>query len=363
MLSEIAELPPSLSFNPELAKAFAGRMMDALNDAALVLMTSVGHRTRLFDTFAGATPCTSAHLAAQSGLAERYVREWLTVMVTAGVVDYDPAARLYSFPAEHAALLTRGMPKNLAVLSQFITVFAQVEDDMIHCFETGHGLHYHDYGRFHDVMAEQTGQSLVANLVEHILPLVPGLIARLEGGIDVLDVGCGGGRALLRLARHFPNSRFTGIDLCADAFAPALRQAKEEGLENLTFREQDVTGVATFGAFDLILAFDAVHDQKDPQALLTAIRSTLRDDGALLMVEIGGSGRLETDRSNPLGPFLYAISTMHCTPVSLGQGGEGLGTMWGIDLAQQMLTRAGFADATLFRLPHDPINAYFVARA
>jgi hypothetical protein len=116
------------------------------------------------------------------------------------------------------------------------------------------------------------------------------------------------------------------------------------------------------GAHDLVLAFDAVHDHKDPQGMLRAIRRSLRQDGTFLMVDIGGSSDLEKNIPHPLGPFIYMMSCMHCMPISLGQGGPGIGAMWGVELASEMLAAAGFSDVRMSRLAHDRVNAYFVAR-
>lgn len=349
-------------FDGAKAKAFAGQMLTALNNAALVLMTSIGHRTGLFDALAANSPTTSEALAAKADLAERYVREWLAVMTTARVVDYDPRRRSYALPAEHAAFLTRnGSIKNIAVSAQFPSVVGAVEDEIVARFRDGKGMHYHHYQRFHEVMAEASEQSIVRPLIDHILPLAPGLPARLEAGIDVIDVGCGAGKALLRLAERFPKSRFLGVDLCPDAFGSAVEEARERGLDNLTFRALDLATVPALGTHDLALAFDAIHDQRDPQGVLDNIRRSLRQDGVFLMVEFDGSSRLEDDLGHPVAPFLYMMSTMHCTPVSLGQGGDGLGTMWGTALAEEMLNRAGFRDVRISRLPHDTFNAYFVA--
>jgi SAM-dependent methyltransferase len=351
------------AFDPARAEAFVGKFLGAMNSAAMILMTSVGHRTGLFDALAETSPTTAAQLAGKAGLAERYVREWLAVMTTSGVVDYDPAGRIYTLPVEHAGWLTRAAaPNNVAANAQFISVIAGVEDEIVEHFRDGHGVHYHEYGRFHEVMGEHTGQNIVMNLVEHILPLVDGSIAALERGIDVVDVGCGAGGALLLLAERFPRSRFTGIDLCADAFEKAEAAADEKGLTNLVFQELDIGTVTTLGAYDLVLAFDAVHDQRDPQEMLRTVRRSVRPGGYYLMVDIGGSSRLENNLDHPLGTYLYAVSTMHCTPVSLAQGGEGLGTMWGVELASEMLGKAGFGKVQMTRLPHDPFNAYFVAR-
>ena len=349
-------------FDDSKAEAFAGKLLGAINNSALILMTSIGHRTGLFDHLANMSPCASHNLAAKAGLAERYVREWLAVMVTSGVVDYEVTTKTYHLPAEHAAFVTRSSPNNMAVSSQFLGVTAGVEDEIVARFYDGKGLHYHHYGRFHDVMAEESNQNFSGALVQHILPLVDGLTGRLEKGIDVVDVGCGGGGALLLLAERFSKSRFVGIDLCGDAFSSAEELARTKGLSNLTFKELDISGHGTLGSYDLVLAFDAVHDQKDPQGMLNLMRHSLSKNGVFLMVDIGGSSHLEKNIDNPLGSFLYMMSCMHCTPVSLGQGGAGLGTMWGVELATEMLGRAGFSDVRMSRLPHDIVNAYFVAR-
>jgi len=352
-----------LPFDDGKAQAFAGKLLGALNSSALILMTSVGHRTGLFDALSAISPCTVPELASEADLAERYVREWLAVMTTSGVVDYDPTSQTHFLPSEHAAWLTRAAsPNNVAVTAQMIGVVAGVEDEIVARFRDGHGVHYHEYGRFHEVMGEHTAQAMASNVVEHILPLVAGAIARLEQGIDVVDVGCGAGAVLLRLAERFPNSRFTGLDLCADAFEAAAGQAARQDLRNLKFQELDVSKVESVGSFDLIFAFDAVHDQKDPQGMLETIRRSLRPGGTFVMVDIDGSSKLENNLQHPLGAYLYMMSTMHCTPVSLAQGGIGLGTMWGVELASEMLGKGGFSKVEMTRMPHDPFNAYFVAR-
>ena len=128
------------------------------------------------------------------------MREWLGAMVTGGVVDYDPAAGTYALPAEHAAWLTRAAgTDNLAVQAQFIPLLAQVEQPLIDCFRNGGGVPYAAYPRFQQLMAEDSGAIHDAALIDTILPLVPGLPARLAAGIDVADVGCG------QRARHQPD--------------------------------------------------------------------------------------------------------------------------------------------------------------
>ncbi|WP_227287951.1 methyltransferase domain-containing protein [Boseongicola sp. H5] len=351
------------AFDTAKAEAFANRFVGTLNEAALAIMTSLGHRSGLFDALAAHPGLTSDALAERAGVTERYLREWLGVMVTSGVVDYDPRNRTYTLPPEHGAFLTRAAsPDNMAVTTQFIGVAASVEDEMLERFRTGAGLCYHHFDRFHEVMAEDSAQLVVANLTETILPIVPGLIERLEEGIDVADFGCGGGRAMLALARAFPNSRFHGFDLCEDAFEATRAEAWTDSVCNLRFEARDLSSGEAVGRFDLICAFDAVHDQADPKGFLRIIKQSLRQEGVFLMQDIGGSRNLENNIAHPFAPLLYMISSMHCTPISIGQGGPGLGAMWGVETAEEYLAETGFASVETHRLPHDELNAYFIAR-
>ena len=352
-----------LADNPGESEAFADRLVEILNHGAIALMTSIGHRTGLFDTLAQLPPASSEAIAARAGLNERYVREWLGAMVTAGFVAYDRADRHYTLPAAHAAWLTRdASPDNVAVFAQYIPLLGQVEDDILDCFHNGGGVPYERFTRFHEVMAEDSGQTVVSALFEHILPLVDGLEAQLRQGIDVLDVGCGRGRALLLLAERFPNSRFTGYDFSEEAIDWANRQAQRQGLGNVRFQVKDAAQMDDHQAFDWITTFDAVHDQKAPASVLSGIHRALRDPGVYLMQDIKSSSHLHNNLEHPIGPLLYTLSTMHCMTVSLAQGGAGLGTVWGRELALQMLHEAGFARVDVEELDHDFQNYFYIVR-
>lgn len=354
------------TYDAERAEAFAERMLEMLNGGALMVMTSVGHRTGLFDALAELDGATSEELAEAAGLDERYVREWLGAMTTGRIVELDPETRRYALPAEHAAWLTRAAsPDNLAVEAQWITSLSTVEDDVVDCFRTGGGVPYERYPRFHEVMAEESAQTVLSVLFSHILPLVPGMTERLEAGVSVLDLGCGRGRALVMLAERFPASAFTGYDLSSEAIAFAEEQAAERGLQNVSFEQRDLSTFdvdAEPGSFDCVLTFDAVHDQAKPLALLRGIRRALRDDGTYLMQDIQGSSHHNENLDHPGGPLMYMISTMHCMTVSLAQGGDGLGAMWGEQKARELLAEAGFSSVDVHLLEHDPFNAYFVVR-
>lgn len=346
-------------FDQTRAQEFAERMLGVLNEGALALMCSIGHRTGLFDALAKLPPSTSAGIAEAANLNERYVREWLGAMVVGGIVEHDPRHMTYSLPAEHAAFLTRAAtPDNVAVTAQFIPLLGSVEDGIVECFREGGGVSYSAYPRFHEVMAEDSGQTVVAALFDHILPLVPGLRERLETGMDVLDVGCGSGRALNLMAREFPESRFTGYDFSEEGITRA--RAGADGLSNVRFEVKDAAKLDEAASYDLITTFDAVHDQADPAAVLAGICRALRPDGVYLMQDIAGSSYVQNNMDHPIGPLLYTISTMHCTTVSLAQGGAGLGTMWGEEKARKMLADAGFTNVEAEQLPHDFGNSYFI---
>ncbi|MDX1639522.1 MAG: methyltransferase domain-containing protein, partial [Balneolaceae bacterium] len=206
----------------------------AFNSGTLMLMVSIGHRTGLFDAMAELDWTDSNQLAEKAGLQERYVREWLGAMATGGIVDVNDGGR-YRLPAEHGRFLTRNSDaENLASFAQYVAILGAVEDDIANCFRSGGGVPYEKYGRFHEVMAEDSEMTVVEALEEFILPLVPEVQQKLADGIRVLDLGCGRGKALLKMAEQYPDSRFHGIDLSEEAISWARKQVREHDLANIT---------------------------------------------------------------------------------------------------------------------------------
>ena len=342
------------------AEAFAENLLVTLNNAATALMLSIGHRTGLFEAMAAGDALTSAGWADKCGLQERYVREWLAGMAVAGIVGLDTASQRYHLPADHALFLGRGAPGgNFAAMMQWIGVLAPVESQIVDCFRHGGGVPYEAYPRFHDVMAEDSAATIDTDAT---ITLVPGLRQRLEAGIDVLDVGCGLGRAIRKLAAEFPKSRFTGYDLGIDAIGAAHEAVRAQKLQNVRFHALDATKIKDVSAFDLIFTFDAVHDQPHPADVLANINRALRPDGVYIMQDIWAETPVSDNMDHPMGAFLYTISTMHCMTVSLAQGGIGLGAAWGEQLARAMIDEAGFSACDMHKLPHDMQNAYYICR-
>ena len=292
------------------------------------------------------------------------MREWLAAMATARVVEFHPETRRFRLPLEHAACLSRAAPAdNMATFAQYIAVLGGVEDDIVDCFRKGGGVPYEKFPRFHAVMAEDSGQSVLSSLESHILPLVPGLVDRLARGMRALDVGCGAGRIVNRLAELFPRSRFTGMDLALEAVEAAREEASQKGLRNAKFVSRDLSDfnqTAEAEGFDFITTFDAVHDQAQPLNVLKGICRALKPDGVYLMQDIRASSHLQKNLAHPLGTFLYTVSCMHCMTVSLAQDGEGLGAMWGEEKTHEYLREAGFRSIETKQLAHDIQNNWYV---
>jgi len=352
------------TFDTLKAETFAGSLIETLNKSALSLMTSIGHRSGLFDTMSEMDFATSSEIADKASLNERYVREWLGAMVTGGVIDYAPESKSFHLPAEHAAYLTRKAgADNIAVFAQYTAVMGEVEDDIINCFKNGGGVPYSKFHRFHEVMAEDSGQSVLSSLESHIVPLVPDLISKLKSGIRMLDVGCGSGKIINKLATLFPHSHYTGIDLSDEAIATASSSAAVSGLKNVEFIVKDLSDfhqTAPEAKYDFITTFDAIHDQGKPLNVLKGIYRALKADGIYLMQDISGTSHLEEDIKHPIGTFLYTISCMHCMTVSLAQDGEGLGAMWGEETTKEYLRNAGFTTVRTNKLSHDIQNNWYV---
>lgn len=356
------------------ATDFAANLTGILNGGTLSLMISIGHKTHLFDTMSKLYEqrqfAKGEEIAKAANLSERYVREWLGAMVTGEIVDYDKSTDSYSLPPEHAALLTRDAGiDNFAMFFQYISLMGIVEDKIVECFYKGGGVPYSEYPRFQELQAEETSRIFDARLVDQILSLINGLRNRLERGIDVLDVGCGRGHAINIMAKAFPRSRFVGYDISDEGIREANEEASKMGLSNVRFEVRDLSLMNEIEQYDLITAFDTIHDQAQPTKVLRAIYDALRTGdsnettGIFLMQDIAASSYVNENMSNPLAPTLYTISTMHCMTVSLASNGEGLGAVWGRQKAEQKLREAGFCGQIDVReIEGDILNYYYVTK-
>lgn len=341
----------------------AERVVGAYVDSMLVLMIDLADRTGLLAGLAQG-PGTTRDVAGRAGLHERYVRECLGALVTGGLVEYDGTTQQYTLPPEHALCLTGSGSTNLAPVSRMTTLLAQYVADATTVVRDGGGIPYEQFRPgFTAVMDGISRGVFDEHLVESIVPVADGLTGALRRGIRVADIGCGTGHSTVVLAREFPASNFVGYDLSDDALGTGRSEAAETGLGNVRFENLDIARLPDDPPFHAVVGFDVIHDQADPAGVLHRVHRALEPGGVFLMMDIKASSRLENNVANPLAPFLYAVSTLHCMTVSLAEGGAGLGTVWGEELARQMLAEAGFVDVTVHEVPDDPFNQIYVARA
>ena len=356
------------------SKPFAEKMVDILNYGSMNLAVGLGYRAGIFDVMDDAArPLTVAEICAPGKLSSRYVREWLGIMVCGGVVELvsgeDDQPRFFLPKDRGDVLARRAGSGNLGVYAQEIPLLtASVMEQVYQRFSSGDGIAYDRYPDFHDFMAQLGDAKHRQVLVDVFLPSVDAgrLVQALKRGIEVCDLGCAQGVATILMARAFPASRFTGIDICAEALAAARADADRQGVTNIRFALKDAAELRhpnEFStSFDYITAFDAIHDQTRPLEALQGVVELLKADGAFSMIDIAAETDIQGNRNHPMGAFLYTVSLMHCLPVGLVDGGAGLGMMWGRQRAQQMLTRAGFSQVTVAEIPDDPFNLHFFCK-
>ncbi|MEU5266638.1 methyltransferase domain-containing protein [Amycolatopsis sp. NPDC021455] len=339
-------------------KDFAAHLTGIMTGSALTMLLGVGHRTGLLAA-AARGPATSAELAERAGLRERYVREWLGAMVTGGIFTYD--GREYTFPPGHAKFLLGETAANLMPSLLTLSAFTGILPDLERAFAEGGGVPRSAYGPYLETLGAKTGDSWKHVYREHLVDgffgAVPGLKERLTVGARVLDLGCGTGNAIAVAARAFPASRFTGLDINPGV----VEQARQIGLPNAEFAVGDAAELIADPPYDVITAFDAIHDQDRPDLVLRRIRGALAPDGLFFMVDTDFSSHLEKNVGNPLAALTYSISLMYCTTTSLAEGGAALGAVWGREKASEMLADAGFRHVDVLGSPR-PQNCIYACR-
>ena len=345
----------------ERIKQFGGQLLSIYTGSIFSNLIEIGHRTNLFEGVAQ-EPGTSLEISERARLNERYVREWLGAMSVAGVMEYEAETAVYTLPPEHALLLTGQSSRNLAPVSRFLNSMSRQVTGLVDSFQNGGGVPYEAYQPELACDIDQACRFIFDDLlIGGFIGAIKGLSEELQNGIHVLDIGCGTGHVSNLLAQAFPKSTFYGYDISQDGIRAAQAEAAAMSLTNVHFEVRDVTQLPSEAQFDLITAFDAIHDQKEPDVVLRQINQALTPNGTYMMIEFKFSSNLEDNIGNPFAPMYYGISVMHCLTVSLAVDGAGLGTIWGEQSARKMLAEAGFTQVTVLDSPR-PQNAIYVCR-
>jgi 2-polyprenyl-3-methyl-5-hydroxy-6-metoxy-1,4-benzoquinol methylase len=344
-----------------VAEEPAARLADLALGHVLVTMIGLGHRLGLLDALA-AGPATADELAGRAGAAPRYVREWLGALVAGGIVEWTAdsgSGGRYRFAPGYAGLLTGPTAANLAPNAEMLTRLSAMVPEVADRFGDGAGIPA-------EVYAQRAGGSLGGSrrflyqeqLVPGFLGAVPGLHERLRAGARVLDVGCGPGQVARLVTDAFPAARVTGVDVVPEAIELAMAERGDR--PNLDFRVGDAALLDDDGAFDVVLAVDVVHDLARPHEALRGMRRALAPGGVLVMVDTAFSADLDAVAGHPGAAQAFSVSVLHCLPISLHDGGAGLGAMWGREAAERMLVEVGFTDVRVHPSPR-PQNAVYVA--
>ncbi|NED94659.1 methyltransferase domain-containing protein [Phytoactinopolyspora alkaliphila] len=324
-------------------EAFVGQVMGDTSAWIVTTMAMIGDQLGLWRALADSRPTTSAELAEQTDTAERYVREWLSSMAAHGYLTFDPATERFTLPPAHVPVLGIESPTFFGGFHHALYGLSSMLKPVVEAFQHGGGVHLSSYPDDWWRGFERFSSGWFHYLLPQVwLPAMPEVNAALSRGADVADIGCGRGKALIRLAEEYPAGRYIGFDVHEESITAARASAEAAGVaDRVRFECRDVSAGIP-GDYDVITTFDVIHDATDPQGILREVRAALRPEGRYVCLDVNASHRLQ-DNTGPLGAYFYGVSVLFCLTTSLAQNGVGLGTCgFNEHTARQMCLEAGF---------------------
>jgi SAM-dependent methyltransferase len=349
---------------PQALAAFvqhAGMQATAAVNAVLV---SLGDRLGLWRALADGDPVTAAELASRTGLAQRYLEEWLAAQAANGFLRFDAESEAFRLTPEAALVLAvDDSPALMIAAFQGIAALTRLLPTLEQVFRTGDGIAWRDHDTEFFEVQERFSRPLQRQfLVDVWLRAVPGLLDRLAAGASVADVGCGYGTSTVLLAQAFPQSRFQGFDSHDVSIAHARRAARDQGVADRARFEIADARSFTGTAYDAVLFVDCLHDMADPVAAARHARGTVAAGGVVVAIDPVAADTLADNLRSPMAGLQYAVSTFLCTPTALAQHGPyALGAMAGEAAMRRVLRDAGFTDVQRVA-PDAPMNMVLVAR-
>lgn len=347
------------------AQKTAEHVFELLGGAVVSAMIYLGDRLGFYREMQSGEPMTSGELAQKMRLHERWVREWLHGQAAAGLLDYKGEGRFALSP--EAACVLADENSSLFLAGGFCALPAQmaVLERLPESFRTGLGLPYDAFG----AEGARGVERLLApwyrtQLVPVALPKLDGVVPKLKAGAKVADFGCGGGIAIIEMAKAFPQSTFHGYDISNYALERAEANKAQAQVNNVTFHNARQEPIPADASFDFITTFDCLHDMAHPEVVIAAIRQALKPDGSWMIADIHGQASFEQNLTeNPLAPLMYGFSVLCCMSSAMSEtGGAGLGTLgFPEPVARRMVTEAGFTRFRTYDFDN-PINAYYEVR-
>lgn len=351
-----------MPINEAKLEHFWEKVIGDIGAAATAALVVIGDRLGLYRSLAAAEAMSRAELACRTGMAERYVREWLAAQVAAGYVEYDAATERYSLTPEQAMVLAEA-DSPLCLAGAFLVLSALFMDEPLvtEVFRTGQGIGWDEHSSCLFNGMERFDRAIFSGyLVQEWLAALDGLPARLSHGALVADIGCGPGVATIMMAQAYPRSVFWGFDRHPHAIARARDAAQQAGVaDGARFHLTEPNAFPGSG-YDLITSVNSLHDAVDPPGLATRVREALSIDGVWLIVEPFAHHLLQ-ENCSPVDRFYYAISTIACVPASLREGNlNPLGAQAGEARLRALVMATGFRRVR--RIAETPFNLVFEAR-
>ena len=346
------------------ADQLMGRIVESVRGTFDIFTIFLGDQLGYYRELAGAGPLTSQELAARTSTHERYAREWLEQQTVNGLLEVDGPSlpvsqRKFSLPAEYAEVLADSSSANfMAPLAQLLVGVVGPIEPLLAAMKSGSGVAYADYNRH---MKE--GQALInrptflGDLVTTWVPAMPDVFERLQSDrpARVAEIGCGAGWAAIGLAQQFPNLTVDAFDLDPASINMANSNIADQGLsDRVRVHLRDAAESGMDGQYDLVCAFECIHDLSRPVDVLSAMRRLAGSDGAVLVVD----ERVE-DAFNGVGNdvewMMYGWSVLHCLPATMAeQPSAATGTVMRAPVLRQYAQKAGFRDVEVL-----PVDNYF----
>lgn len=334
--------------------AFMEQMVNAVNGYFKVTTICLGSRLGLYAALARGQALTSEELAVRTGADERYIREWLEQQAVTGILEVEDDTapgpeRRYRLPAGHAeVLLDRESVNYLAPLARAVVGVARPLEQLETVFRTGGGIPFEAYGEeLRRSVGELNRPLFLHQLGTEYLPSIPDIHRRLSADppARVADMGCGTGWSSIGMARSYPKIRVDGFDLDDASIADARINARQAGLDSrVRFEIRDAGDAALTGSYDLVTAFECIHDMSDPVAALAAMRRLAKPGGSVIVMDERTNERFST-AENPVEQLLYGFSILGCLPAGrAATPSAATGTVMRPHTLRRYARRAGFRD-------------------
>jgi SAM-dependent methyltransferase len=366
-----------MSVTLESTTTLAEQQRDALSEHLLnaafgvwdIFSTHIGVQLGLYKAMADAGSVTSVELAASTGADERYLREWLEQQTVSGIIavedaEIGPRERRYYLPAGHDEVLTHTESLNyMGALPQIVVGAVHPIRAIVEAFKTGGGVPFIAFGE--DLRRGQANfnrNMFLYQLGQEYLPAIPDVHARLQADppARIADIGCGLGWSSIGMARAYPNARVDGFDLDEPSVAEAREIVRDWGLaERVNVQLRDAADPELAGQYDLVTAFECVHDMSDPVGALRTMKRLAGDNGTVIIVDERVAETFAPQDANFVERLLYGFSVLHCLPVGMAdQPSAGTGTIMRPDILRGYAREAGFSDIEILPVDNIFFNFY-----